>query len=1075
MLEPTIVSKDGIQLKLKTQLAASDLSLANISGSSFSTFYGIAIEGLPFPIGTSQDLVVPHFSPIASIPSINSYKATVPGLSNHFACETVHPINVTEPTNIPWRSVLASWYLADVRTPSCNISGIIIAKGLDNNPDTIPVLQQYQGWWGNYTCNDGLSSDTYQPGTRPVKPGKHKHVMLLTTSLMRWSQEEIKQRREWVDEMTMVMCTPSYVVQEYSVSFASGDQDNTGPLQAQIQSETPRQLGGVSAVDLLTAAKSSAGNENIGVNSKDNTDMQTLDQLFHLMSIKKGYPKGNQNLSAFMDADVLASFGSNAVSGVISQVVHDYLLQPAKSSLEGSLLVSEARVQVKTLTTALLVSLLGLASIFGGLQILLAPKRVVPRDPRDLSATLAVLHASPKLWTRFRISEETTKADIGNELQKTVFSSTVSEHAFTIEPANAAGSNEVPKATESHVSKPIRWLRPFPLTLWFAGLTIGIPLALIAVLQVLQHQSDTYDGLLNVSTTFDTRLLTNYIPALIFTVTALFYARVNGSVLMFAPLIPLKKGGATAGQSLTLSLAAKFPPYILYLAVRYGLIATIFSVPAAFVASFLTTVGSGLYFAQAIPLVQSVSLVPQDTINLLASDLSLGDNLAGVVANELVYHNLSFPQWTYDGLVFPTLETHTNFQGTISDSARLSTQVQAIRPSLDCFILSPPDTGYAFPAFKSNVFSTLVFSGKLKPGFCRAYPHFVDINGNDVDFSFLLPVDGSNVTIGQSQTLLWLANDKNMTDRTKDGGCPTFAFSLGTEAARCTNPKQQVTDSDQYNIVVKADINVFVCYQHMEQVLVNLTLQPDLSIDTSQPPKPIESTIQPLNYTPGNPEFFYDLGSFTVNLAQAAYADASGFGGLPLDPFLQALIHSSVNPGYQLNELLTQPHKTLATAQRLYSLYMAQAINFNMRVPLSDSSSFATAGTSPSASYPATLRDPQRQRIVQSSPVKWALQAMLIFMAVCAVLTYVFSYTYSRELIKEYPPPNSIAGMMSLFAGSRMVEDPAFMGPGSEWRTASEDVKAWDGRVVSLGWWEKRGREGRRYGIDTGWPVGGPG
>ena len=380
VLKPRIVSYFGQELILTGQFDATGFHPSLVNGSSFTTFYGIATEGLPYPVGTSEDLVVPYFNVQGDAATNQSWQATVSGLSTDLHCETIHSINITKPQPILWRSVLAEWYLADVRTPSCNISQVIVAKGLDNNPTSIPVLKQYQGWWGNYTCNDGIPADTYY-GYRPVKAGPHEHVLLLTTSLMRWNQSQNYRRQEWVDETTMVMCRPSYQVKKYEVSFAS-EPDPKQLLSARAAPGPVQTLAGLQPVDLISAAKFAASNANLGLNSQDNYDLQPLDELFHLMSIAKGQPKSSTNLSVFMDGDVLASYGKRAVIGVITQAIHDAIIRPVNETLAGTIQRYENRLQVEKVSMALIIATLGLMCIFTVCEIFTSPQNVVPRDPR---------------------------------------------------------------------------------------------------------------------------------------------------------------------------------------------------------------------------------------------------------------------------------------------------------------------------------------------------------------------------------------------------------------------------------------------------------------------------------------------------------------------------------------------------------------------------------------------------------------------------------------------------------------------------------------------------------------------
>ena len=548
--------------------------------------------------------------------------------------------------------------------------------------------------------------------------------------------------------------------------------------------------------------------------------------------------------------------------------------------------------------------------------------------------------------------------------------------------------------------------------------------------------------------------------------TAILYGSLNAAIVFVAPLIPLKRGGAQAAKSLTLNLASNLAPHAFSQALRFGLFAAVFSIPGAFVANYLTTVGSTLFLVRAVPLTATVLLTAHDKFDLVGYDLSLGDDLAGVTTNEIVYHNLTYPQWTYGNLAFPKVDLQTDgFSGSLSDDAIVSTTVPAVRANLECQMIGPSDAGYIGANVPGNTSSTLMFSGKLKPGFCTKKPNLKALNGNNVTQSFTVPVDGSNITLGNAQMLRWWQqlSQTEIPDVTRIGGCPTFAFLIGTETALVTNPG----DTDEYHYDVKSDIYIYYCYQRLEEVMTNLTLNLNsLLIDPTNPPVPIESTVQSLNYTYDSyqgPDFYFDLSDLTLGLSETRYGDASLLNLPTMDGFVQALAYSSI--GHPMPELLANPQLALSSAQKLYGIYLAQAMNTNMRVPITSN---AAASTSP-MQYTSSLEDPTRQRIVQSASIKWALQGMLIFMSVCGIFAYFFSYRYSHELVKKYPPPGSIAGMMAPFAGSRFVRDEGdggLMVDGAEWGNTREDLKRWKEEVFSLGWWETVGE--RRYGIDVG-------
>jgi hypothetical protein len=142
--------------------------------------------------------------------------------------------------------------------------------------------------------------------------------------------------------------------------------------------------------------------------------------------------------------------------------------------------------------------------------------------------------------------------------------------------------------------------------------------------------------------------------------------------------------------------------------------------------------------------------------------------------------------------------------------------------------------------------------------------------------------------------------------------------------------------------------------------------------------------------------------------------------------------------------------------QELYATYMVQAISANCRIPVDYSS--LDPLTAPTT-YAGSFLYPHRQRLKQDPKTKWVLQAMLGFMALSAIVVFVFS---DRNLTLPCSPC-SIAGTMVLLAGSEMASR-RIVPEGSEW---DERTDVWEGWLFSLGWWGD-GVKNRRFGVDVG-------
>jgi hypothetical protein len=355
------------------------------------------------------------------------------------------------------------------------------------------------------------------------------------------------------------------------------------------------------------------------------------------------------------------------------------------------------------------------------------------------------------------------------------------------------------------------------------------------------------------------------------------------------------------------------------------------------------------------------------------------------------------------------------------------------------------------------------------------------IGGDDIKYRQDIGVNPQNITLA-------------------DWGCPSLLFTLGTltlskdETRVVLNTTTNGNDKDIiYTLDVEADITNIVCWQTLESVETNVTLQyPNLAISPTHPPQPDDSTVkwvQNLTATQDGTTF-----QFAPNNLLIALNNPNGSLSYPftqaddVDRFTQAMVYAASR-----EHNLTLPELANSTtlqhmAQKLYGRYMAQALSNNMRVdfdqptpgaaltdalwtppsaaaaPSNLTSRFATRSTPPSTNEPKrlwkraggasravpavlTLTDEgARTRMVQNKAPKIALQAMLGVMAVGVVLARVLQRT--KEVLPR--EPYSIAGRAVLVADGDVLEDQ------------SEGVEG--ERLYRLGWWRDQGGV-ERYGI----------
>jgi hypothetical protein len=331
-------------------------------------------------------------------------------------------------------------------------------------------------------------------------------------------------------------------------------------------------------------------------------------------------------------------------------------------------------------------------------------------------------------------------------------------------------------------------------------------------------------------------------------------------------------------------------------------------------------------------------------------------------------------------------------------------------------------------------------------------------------------------------------------------GCPSLLFSLGTLKFSKDEAKMVPISTIKRDLPVDvdSDVSTIACWQSLEEVETNITLRyPDLTIPAENPPQPDESTVKWVqNQTAARDGTTFQ---FAPNNMFLSLNNPNGYLSEPLtwaddmDRVFQAMVHIALKEhNLTLSEFTGSAKEEMLPkiAQKLYGRYMAQALSNNWRVDFDkatpqinitdtlwkpDTKSLASNLTSrlvarsmppaatsrghvgkraenASRAVHAVITHPDegaRTRMVQNKKPKIALQAMLGFMAVGAILTRLLLRT--KEVLPH--EPYSIAGRAVLVANGNMLEKI----------NGQRQVFGKD-RLYRLGWWkDTAGVE--RYGI----------
>ena len=1078
VLQPILMNQLNIPLQMTTQFDATNYSTSIVGAAPAQRVYGFYHEQLPRPASTSENLVIQSFD-LSSGPLDtpgSSYTGVVPGFSTEVECENIPVDNKTSHTYLPWWSIQAPFFLTNITTDTCNITNIIVGEGADhgfyfNNNAT----QTHLAYFRNVTCNTGGDdSQIYQfdNGT--------DHRFLMSVALLKWLPHppEFESNWTWVEDLTVVLCKPSYSIDNYTVTYTQHDE--TPSVQSVKIPGTNSSLEGFDDVDLTMAVQTTLGNSSFGSGGADFV-LFPVDTFYLLMEAMNN----NSDLQPFMDPDLLMDLGSRAYKELSTQVAFQYLVDSRNITIIGSTWQTEDRLQVKQLTVGLMAACLGILVCIAIYIVFAHPKDTVPCDPEATSSQAAILAASQSVRQRLSQTGSATSDQIAQRLAHEKFQTTIgndSNQLFTIERAPDTSEKARRSSQGLLSSAAIRWWRPLALRNWYTVLLLAIPVILIIVLEVLQRVFDRHQGLLEIdSTSNSAHILSTYLPAFAMVGVAALYTSFNFNVSVFAPFAALRRGNAAAKQSVMINLIGKLPPHALFVALRSGSLAACLTLLAGFVSSFLTIVVSGLYSPGPVLSIQNVTVQQTDNFNFTHIDISLDDGAAATITNLIMYSNLSYPQWTSDNLALPSMVMTSSVQGptNASQTASMYATVPAFRAALDCspvlprYIQSIKSSGAGPHCENCNDI--------VEYDYLMALPWSLCAGGitNQTNATWLqryvTPNDSSTVYAGHGTDLLWsveggISGDGGMQAQTEIGSatsldtqytdntlptCPSVSFSLGTtNAGRKTNV---TVDGDGVIWKSHTNITLMYCYQRIERVMTNVTYTyPGFTITSALP---LEDTVQ--NMTSPNKtikgDYWFDL-SVNALMNSLQLNDGSIVGRNDLNSFMQALVWGK--DGIPLDELYNHGNTSVVTAaaNRLYGRYMAQVLSQNMRTTVADPNQ-------PLTTFPATLTR-STERLQQNRNPKIALQTMLAFMVLCALGVWLLFARDVREVLPHNPC--SIAGTMSLLADSDVVKGRGYIREGAEWsrHVALKHEKGWDDLRLRMGW-QGDGGKGDRFTIDV--------
>jgi Protein of unknown function (DUF3433) len=527
----------------------------------------------------------------------------------------------------------------------------------------------------------------------------------------------------------------------------------------------------------------------------------------------------------------------------------------------------------------------------------------------------------------------------------------------------------------------------------------------------------------------------------------MMYDAVNFAAATLAPYQTLARGSVAAKKTLLGASLGDLPVWSTLEAIRHRHGSATVASSAAIIGSLLTIIASGLFTIENVPFALDVSITTSG--KFVPSFSILSDGGAGAIFALIEHNNASYPALTYDELVFPRIAVSSLGEDAMkqladSEEVTLEVSIPAMRASLNCTLV-PRDSmvkSRVVPPSAQILPGTYDIQVEFNTSLPESCPHFLDVNDDtatEIQFEYLVQYDGiyqgaqlsslNGATAGNEGTTLGAASNPP--------GCPSLAFIYGYWKVNSTSTE---------------NITAMTCIQGFEQVNTNTTFSvSNASFQVASPPVVDEASA-------------LWLSSFNSTKWITKYGEFDWFNQNTTDEddFYQQV---NYGPGGIPPEELAGPANTdrfINATQHVYRRFMAQLINSNMRQALNSTEAAAAPR------YPATVSSINVLRLKQNATSKLILQIFLGVMLACGV--FVYSWRDMRHVLPH--SPWSIAGTMSLFAGSEMIERK-IIPTGAEFMSDKELAKVFEGYMFSLGWWDNCVktsdlREQRRFGIDIG-------
>ena len=947
--------------------------------------------------------------------------ATVDAFFADLECETLTVSNhSTTPIDYSNSRNLCPVEVFTFSTPICNGGATSSSFG-------------YQAWQEYQNQSGGLFRVNCPAA--PSEPDADRLLLITSSTQLRGNQSAV---------FTALSCKPTYSINKALVRI-----DQSGILESTtLDPEKPlptSHSANISAWDIAMGAMKSADLASLGAASDQLAT--TSSQPPRMYCTNEWQDKNSTTLLSLAisavpglditDASKLQTAIQRSYKIITAQLAKQSLMVPTEETLTGTQTFTTQRIVVRELSLRIMEAALAVLIIMAIVVLLFRPSRSSPEDMSTIGRLALVMAQSPSFVEVMRGLGSMNMRRIDTFLSERSFRTVITKgnlapSKFSIEPV-ANGILSVELTTEKP-KEMIDWWRPLPIRLVSRCGILLLTAFIVIALEVLLNFSQKNNGLVAVNTSDYEHYGWTYIPGAVMVSLQLLYGVVDFSTRVVQPYIQLKRTPSSAERSILINYLSHLTIVTAWKSAFNRHFMVLCTATTMLLAPFLTIVASGLFTAVAVPYNQPAAILTRSVINstgqrsYLDTSATLKGNIT-ITTSLILGSNMSYPMWTHENLVFPSLSAYISETNAVSsddtaNATTLTTRVPALYTSLNCTRANADQVrlfveSITVPEGEPEAYRIIALPVPSSCGNkCLQYTSESEEKCTDGSYDFAIMNNN-----GQHRPINGSFFGKVFEVDTIRSGCPSLIAVYGKNNEDTTKIEDMVV-TNCYPFTAQAEVDTVFSLPNWTAIATTIDLKTQKKLD--------RNAVYP----------FY------------AYLPANTVSGYDYDPAFAALAFG--RDGIPVHQLLGPDNasKVMDALERLYGRWSAQALNIIGRIP----------APSDTAALNGTFMFGNQMRLQQSVISTRILEVLLLLMLICMVITLLQIDT--KELLPINPC--SIGAMAALIAESDMVKQDNLLSAGLEWHNDRQlkRMGIFEGLRFSLGWWNKTGSNKQRYGID---------